>query len=436
MHADQSQRAARLEVGFFHDPALSRHPPKNASSRESFQVDNLSGLNPACPMNQKPFPGSGISAMILAAAISSPALSEQVRVEKTPNGGIQPQAVMDSNGRLHLIYFNGDPMRGDIYYVTREEGSPYSRPIRVNSQARSAIATGSVRGAHLAVDGDGRPHVAWMGSDEAQPRPRIGAPMLYTRLDDARSAFEAQRNLVTWATGLDGGGSVAADNQGNVFVVWHAGPDGHDAGEEARGVFVARSANKGRNFTKETRADKEAGGACGCCGMRAFSDGPGKLNLLYRSASNSNRDMKLLMSNDSGATFETSTLNHWRVAKCPMSTSGMSKSPDLLLLASEIGGGIQLRGVSRSRSKDLPQSPVHTVRGRNGKHPVVARNQRGETLLAWIEGSGWNRGGALAWTLLDKDWHASPSQTIENSVPVWSLLSAVSLPDGAFILFH
>jgi hypothetical protein len=45
--------------------------------------------------------------------------------------------------------------------------------------------------------------------------------MLYARLNDGRTAFEAQRNVMQFAAGLDGGGTVAADSQGRVFVAWH-----------------------------------------------------------------------------------------------------------------------------------------------------------------------------------------------------------------------
>src|SRR5690242_4321025 len=82
-----------------------------------------------------------------------------VRLVRTPNGGIQPQAVVDNDGTLHLIYFSGDPFAGDIFYVRKSSGQPgFSSPIRVNSQLGSAIAAGRIRGAQLAVGRKGRVH--------------------------------------------------------------------------------------------------------------------------------------------------------------------------------------------------------------------------------------------------------------------------------------
>ena len=41
-------------------------------------------------------------------------------------------------------------------------------------------------------------------------------------MNDSGTAFETERNVIHAAYGLDGGGSVAADDQANVYVAWHA----------------------------------------------------------------------------------------------------------------------------------------------------------------------------------------------------------------------
>ena len=33
----------------------------------------------------------------------------------------------------------------------------------------------------------------------------------------------------------------------------------------------------------------------------------------------------------------------------------------------------------------------------NRKHPVITSNTKGEMILVWTEGTGWKRGGSLAW---------------------------------------
>ena len=161
---------------------------------------------------------------------------------RVPDGGIQPQAAVDDHGTVHLIYFRGDPSHGDVFYVrSTDGGTTFSPAIQVNHQPGSAIATGSVRGAQIAVGRNGRVHVAWNGSGAALPKAPSGVgPLLYARLNDSGAAFEPERNIIRQAYGIDGGSTVTADGAGHVYVVWHA-PASGEKGEEHRRVWVARS---------------------------------------------------------------------------------------------------------------------------------------------------------------------------------------------------
>src|SRR4051794_40542826 len=88
----------------------------------------------------------------LVCACLSLGAAERVQLVRTPDGGVQPQAVVDAAGVLHLIYFKGEPKGGDIFYVLQPAGSSeFSKPVQVNSVAGSAIAVGTIRGAHLAL---------------------------------------------------------------------------------------------------------------------------------------------------------------------------------------------------------------------------------------------------------------------------------------------
>jgi hypothetical protein len=74
------------------------------------------------------------------------------------------------------------------------------------------------------------------------------------------------------------------------------------------------------------------------------------------------------------------------------------------------------------------------VEGR--KHPVVALNGKGELLFAWTEGTGWNRGGALAWQVYDASGRPQEQGRLPGAVPVWGLAAAAARPDGSFLLVH
>jgi len=369
---------------------------------------------------------------------STTAQPSKVTLTKTPDGGIQPQAVLDEKGTLHLVYFKGSPDAGDIFYVRKPPSTTaFSRPIRVNSVPGSVIAIGSVRGAQLAVGKNGIVHVAWLGSDKAEPRgPANSMPMVYTRSNQAGTTFEPQRNVLQFAVGLNGGGSVASDAFGHVYVTWHAGgPNGK--GEESRRVWIARSNDNGATFSRETLAYQNPTGACGCCGMRMFADHQGNVYILYRAATESiHRDMFLLVSSDQGRTFEGKAVHPWASNMCPMSTNWISESPDGILIAWETAGQVYytkvVPGTDRNSAIIAPPADPH-----DRKHPVAATNARGETLLAWTEGTGWKKGGALAWQVFDRPGHPTEERRrLPDAVPVWGLVSVVARPDGTFTIIY
>jgi hypothetical protein len=357
----------------------------------------------------------------------------QVKRLRVPNRGIQPQVVVDGKGVLHLIYFRGEPRHGDIFYVhSSDEGAHFSRPLQVNSDAGSAIAIGNIRGAHLAVGKDSRVHVAWNSSGK---KGRGDDGMLYTRLNDKGTAFEPQRNVIQAAKGLDGGGSVAADEAGNVYVVWHA-PTPGEKGEVNRRVWLARSTDEGKTFAPEKAAYEEPTGACGCCGLRTFADHKGNVYVLYRSATERvNRDTYLLTSTDKGASFHGDNLHRWKLEACPMSSFAFADSAAGVLAAWETKGQVYYARIDTATGKK--SEPVAAPgEARERKHPVVACNKQGQTIMAWAEGVGWERGGAVAWQVFDKHGKPTSEKGRADGVPVWSLVAVFARADGGFAIVY
>ncbi|HMX25460.1 MAG TPA: hypothetical protein PKC13_07500 [Blastocatellia bacterium] len=365
-------------------------------------------------------------------AQSAQSESGKVKLLRVPNGGLQPQTVMDERGALHLIYFAGEPGGGDVYYVRRDTGkTEFTTPLRVNSEPNTAVAAGTIRGAQLAVGKNGRVHVAWNGPHKPGGHE---APMFYTRMNDARTAFEPQRNVMQFSGGLDGGGSVAADNAGHVYVAWHG--TGDQKGEEHRRVWVARSTDEGKTFAREAAAWNEPTGACGCCGMRAFADRQGHIHLLYRAATESvNRDMYWLSSDHRGQRFSGVLLDKWKINACPMSSASFANGPNDLLAAWETEGQVYFAALNSSKQQPLSPIPATGVAGKR-KHPAIAANARGETLLAWTEGTGWKKGGSFAWQLYDAQGKPLGEKGEAAGIPVWSLVAVVAEKDGSFTIIY
>jgi hypothetical protein len=363
----------------------------------------------------------------------------KVTLVKTPEHGIQPQAVTDGHGNLHLLYFQGDPKGGNLVYTRRDAGlTKFTVPLRVNSQEGSAIAVGTIRGGHLALGKNGRVHVAWNGSAQAMPRnPIDGSPLLYSRLKDDGSAFEAQRNLMKESAILDGGGSLAADGGGNVYVAWHGLGKELVKGEDNRKVWVSVSRDEGKTFATEIPAWDEPTGACGCCGMRGFADRQGTAYFLYRGAAQKiNRGMYLIRSTDQGKSFFGRRLDQWRIDSCPMSSEAFAEGPSGIYAAWDTAGQVYCTRIQPSKlAVDNPKAAPGE--GDNRKHPALAVNKFGEVILVWTEETGWNRGGTLAWQVYDGVGKATAeSGRRPGAISVWGLPAVVAEADGHFTIWH
>ncbi len=369
---------------------------------------------------------------------------DSVVLRRVPRGGIQPEAVRDSAGRIHLLYFSGEPSAGDLHYVrSSDDGATFTKPLRVNSEAGSAIATGTIRGGQLALGRGGRPHVAWNGSGKAGvtgPRDdttgRAGAQMFYSRLNPEGTAFEPQRGLIQRTLNLDGGGAIAADTTGNVYVAWH-GDDGRSAvrGEASRIVWLARSSNNGRTFHPEIPVWKQSTGTCGCCALELFADGR-HVSVMYRAAGGgTERDVYFLASSDGARTFRGARIHPWKVNACPMTSMAFARSGSRLLGAWETEGKIFLseldpRQPRAVRIVEPAASPAPM------KHPRIAVSSKREVLVVWAEGTGWSRGGSAAWQVFDAKGQRTGVNGRAPGVPVWSFPAAVPGRDGRFVVFY
>jgi hypothetical protein len=201
-------------------------------------------------------------------------------------------------------------------------------------------------------------------------------------------------------------------------------------------VWLARSGDEGRTFAREVAAGGETTGACGCCGMRAFADAAGELFLLYRAAREGvHRDMTLLASKSGAGPFRTIPVAEWELKACPMSTAWISQAGSGVVLAWETAGQVFY---SRLDSATGSLSPPVSPPGETGKrrHPAAAVNERGSTLLVWSEGTGWNRGGSIAFQLFGADGRPAVTSGYSNAglLPVWSLPAAAVAPNGDFFV--
>ena len=385
-------------------------------------------------------------ALALAGLAAADGSAPRIAVVATPGGGVQPQVAVGRDGVVHLVYLRGDPKAADVFYTRWDpQTRRFATPTRVNRRPGAAVAMGTIRGAQISLGKDDRVHIVWNGSSRAQPRgtlnpaqpadsPYNGAPLLYTR-NRPGGGFEPARNLMGRTFGLDGGGSVAADGRGNVYVAWHAQSSGAPKGEAGRRVWLARSSDGGKTFSTAAAVNPRGTGACGCCSLRLFADGKGRLYLLYRAARQGvNRDMMLLTSQDSGRTFRSARVQAWRINSCPMSSMSAWEAKGGVLTAWETQGQVYF-GLVDGTTLQPPRPLPAPGTGRNRKHPALAADASGTTLLAWTEGTGWRRGGDLVYQLLRGDGRpAGEARRVRGGVSVWGMPAVAALRGGGFLV--
>jgi hypothetical protein len=262
------------------------------------------------------------------------------------------------------------------------------------------------------------------------------APFLYARSNPDGSAFEAQRNLTTRSFGVDGGGSIAADPDGNVYAAWHSLAAGGAQGETHRLVWIARSGDDGASFAAEQPAWDEPTGACGCCGVRMAMAPSNILYLLYRSATAmTHRDVFLLESTDHARTFRGSKVQPWEIATCAMTSMSIASSASAVFGAWETAGQVYFGEVD-SKNARIPAFVAAPGDGGTRKHPRLATNASGDTLLVWTEGTAWARGGAVSWQSFDASRRPTAIAGTAANLPVWSFAAPIARPDGRFVVFY
>lgn len=257
--------------------------------------------------------------------------------------------------------------------------------------------------------------------------------MLFTRLNESRTAFEPERNLIHTAYGIDGGGGIAADQQGRVYVFWHAPIPGRQ-GEEFRRVWIARSEDDGTSFEPERIAWDQPTGACGCCSLDAVAEPAGRIYVLFRSAQQMiHRDMYLLESRDHGSTFRGSDISKWNVGYCVMSSEAFATGAAGTFAAWETEKQVHFSSINAATA--TASDFVVSEDSANQKYPSLALNREGLLLVAWTEGMGWKRGGSVHWQVFDKGERVGDGGTA-NGVPAWSLIAAFPQRNGNFVVLY
>jgi hypothetical protein len=278
----------------------------------------------------------------------------------------------------------------------------------------------------MTLNRHGNPVVVFTGSEVSQPKPRLaGLPLVAELHGGVAGAAWFETQVIPSGVGIDGGATIAASPDGTINVVWHASPK-PDGDEQSRRLWIARSVDDGKTFAAPIEIDTAKLGACGCCALTAFAESD-RLDILYRTADQMvHRNVTLVALDSTLKPITSRTLSEDNVGKCVMSTFSAAggviawESQNQIMLARTTGGDLARLGNMKN----------------NPKHPRVA--VWGDyVLVAWTENTGWNKGGGLAWQLLNRDLKPIDGACgTKNDLPVWDYPAVAAQPDGSFLILY
>ena len=116
-----------------------------------------------------------------------------------------------------------------------------------------------------------------------------------------------------------------------------------------------------------------------------------------------------------------------------MSSASLNVAPGGADAAWETAGQVYFATINGKSGR--VSEPANPGNGIGRKHPAIVTNSRDDVLLVWTEGTGWAKGGAVAWEVYDRARHPLDSGRADG-LPVWSLPTAITELDGSFTIIY
>lgn len=116
-----------------------------------------------------------------------------------------------------------------------------------------------------------------------------------------------------------------------------------------------------------------------------------------------------------------------------MSSMDFAENANTLVCAWETGGQVYWTRINGDRTGEPTAAPGD---GKGRKHPRLAVNGKGEVLLVWTEGTGWQKGGSLAYQPYDADGRPTREAKQVPCIPTWSFAVPVHMADDGFSVLY
>jgi len=381
---------------------------------------------PLCRCTTRPLTPDAILASIALAcslatspaAAADPIDARAVVVVATPEEGHPTRALLDADGRIHLLFATpSGPRHSRSGVVTPSASAPEfaaSIPVVAVDPARPGLEYSD---GDMALGRDGRLFVTMMTNAWKLKLPQEDWGYHLAELAPGAEAFAPVRNVNHRPSE---GFSIAADGDGQVVAVWLADR-----------LLANVSADDGRTFGPTVEIDRSFN-PCNCCTTATVSCGDGRVAVLYREETGNDRDMHIAFWNP--ATKESSrqriSTTPWRISTCPMTYYDLRPTPGGFVAAWPNGDDYAVHFARLDAAGRLLTPGEVKTPGRSWhRHGVAAvPAPDGSTLVVW------NKDGQIGWQRYDPD--AQPVGATGSAATSGKGVAAVALPDNRFVVFH
>lgn len=259
---------------------------------------------------------ASLSSLVLLLSLAS---FDEEPPPQVVTGGRQPQAAVDSDGRVWLTY-----ARDKSIFVrsTGNGGLKFGEEQRVADV--KAMDVGMRRGPRIAAV-EGALLVTGIAGEQARGR---DGDVLVWRSTDGGKTWSEPRQLNSVKGAAREGLQATAGAGKYIAVVWL---DMRDKGTTLYGAF---SQDSGETFTEDRLLyESPDGTVCECCAPQVAVDENGRVAVMFRNALSGNRDMYMLKSTDGGASFSAARQQgegNWLIHACPMDGGALAIDGDVI----------------------------------------------------------------------------------------------------------
>lgn len=353
------------------------------------------------------------ASLLLAGTIAAHAAESTSRVTaiRVPGVTNAVKAQCGPDGTVHLLFDTED---GPHYASSRDGGASFSPPlVVVDAAARKPGLKFSAE--DLAVDPDGRVHVAMSNNAWKLKLPEEEWGFYYARLTPGAKDFSPVRNINRKPSE---GFSLAAGRDGAVTAGFLSGK-----------LFTMVSRDGGESFSASAELNP-TWNPCDCCATSVAFGPDGRSALLYREETDNERDIYVALWNPATTTAPSRSRvsgTPWKIGGCPMTYFTIAPTATGYVTAWPTKGQVYFARLGQNGAI-LPPGEILT--------PGTSGMRMGLLALAATDGVtlvGWKNKDVLGWQLYDAK--GQPQGPPGAAPSPGKGAAGVVLPSGKFVLF-